>query len=314
MDAAPDGARGGRWSSRLFGRLGRPFCAAPPLTLTSSSDAPSTKAPGVQRPSLGAAAAERSGAFTVVAAAEAGDVLHPLPSLNARQSHAQRFNRSGTSGAGQHASRASLEGLVAAAGIATAAGGAGEVSGKRAAFPSHTLGSLTTWQMLAADVQQEMEEGPAGLGRGSEGSEHPRLSASSSRNRSSQAEPGPAMSEGLEVEEAHRRSSSMLYPHHQHPPQQAQPQQQPQQAQVQVQVQQQQMQQVQVQQQEQEAKQQEQGAKEEQRQQRQQQQQLAASGGSSSSSSSAAGQLASDGSLKQDGAAAVAAVAGAPVT
>ena len=180
--------------------------------------------------------------------------------------------------------------FAAAATACTAAVGAGAVSGKRAAFPSHTLGSLTAWQMLAADVQQEMEAGAAGLGRASEGSEQ-RLSACSSRNRSSQVEPGLGVSECSEVEQGQCRSSSVLFPHHQHPPQQAQPQ-----------LQQQQHRQQQAQ--------------------PQQEQQLRASGAESdsiaatagSSSSSSAGQLASDGSLTGEAAAAVAAADGAPTT
>lgn len=248
MEVAPDRARGGRWSS-VLGRLGRPFCAAAPLTLTSSSAPSSAKAPGGPRQSLTAAAAERSGASTVVAAAEAGDVLQPLPLIPVRSSHVQRFNRPSTSGPGQLSTPGSVKVFVTSAtavsgavgrqssrggGVSfataptagTAAVGARAVSAKRAAFPSHTLGSLTAWQMLAADVQQEMEAGAAGLGRASEGSEQ-RLSACSSRNRSSQVEPaGLGMSECSEVEEGQRRSSSMLFPHHQHPPQQAQPQQQ----------------------------------------------------------------------------------------
>ena len=294
MEVVPDKARGGRWSS-VLGRLGRPFCAAAPLTLTSSSAPSSVKAPAGPRQSLTAAAAERSAASTVVAAAEARDVLQPLPSMPARSSHGQRFNRS-TSSAGQLPVPGGIESFVTSAvtgaagrqssrgggvSFATAAPGPGAVSGKRAAFPSHTLGSLTAWQMLAADVQQEMEAGAAGVGRASDGSEL-RLSACSSRNRSSQVEPGLIMSECSEVEEGQRRSSSMLFPHHQ----QTQPQQQQQQTQPQ----------------------------------QQQQQQRASGAGSDStaategSTSSSGGQLASDGSLTGEAAAAAAAADGAPAT
>lgn len=114
--------------------------------------------------------------------AEARDVLKPLPSMNGRASQQHRAS-AGASARGSATGEA-LPILPLA--------GAGKASGRALAnWPSRTLGSLTAWQMLAADIQSEMEAaaaaGGGGSARASQLSDGRQLSRCSTRDRTSQA-------------------------------------------------------------------------------------------------------------------------------
>ncbi|PRW58940.1 serine threonine- kinase Nek1 isoform X5 [Chlorella sorokiniana] len=114
---------------------------------------------------------------------EARDVLKPLPSINGRGSQHRSSQSGGTSGRSSHTGEALPMLLLA---------GAGKASGRTLGnWPSRTLGSLTAWQMLAADIQREMETaataGGGGSARASQLSDGGRLSRCSPRDRTSQA-------------------------------------------------------------------------------------------------------------------------------
>lgn len=86
---------------------------------------------------------------------ESRDVLKPLPSINGRGSQHRSSQSGGNPGRSSHTGEALPMLLLA---------GAGKASGRA---QSRTLGSLTAWQILAADIQREMEEAAAGGGGGS---------------------------------------------------------------------------------------------------------------------------------------------------
>lgn len=112
---------------------------------------------------------------------EARDVLKPLPSINGRGSQHRSSQSGGNPGRSSHTGEA-LPMLPLA--------GAGKASGRSLGnWPSRTLGSLTAWQMLAADIQREMETAAAaggGSARSSQLSDGGRLNSCSHRDRTSQ--------------------------------------------------------------------------------------------------------------------------------
>lgn len=181
-EGRPSTAKGGR---RLaFWRcLGQPCCAAvaprtkSETTLQRAPQRPATPAPRLlPPPAVGVALPQPLTPSSAVVAEEARDELRPLPVVGRQRTStasvpSQRSGRSSTSSAAGHA-RSTHDSLMAGqprsargslmAGLAAAAGWR-----RRATFPSRTMGSLTAWQMLAADVQQDLDAGAAGAASGS---------------------------------------------------------------------------------------------------------------------------------------------------
>lgn len=193
--AAPrEGRRkgGGRppWPA-LFLILGRPCCTVEPRTNSATS------LDGASREE------ESKAAFTATAVAtgpggdEARDVLHPLPSLNHR--HSAYPTRGSLAQPGQPSPTGAACPNQGSLAPSNSRRQSKPSVGRRPPFPSRTLGSLTAWQMLAADVQQEMEEaGVVGHGSRESGASAGLAATGASRCRGS-IEPSLVMSEGDEV-------------------------------------------------------------------------------------------------------------------
>lgn len=153
----------------------------------------------------------------MIAAEEARDQLRPLPI-------ALVHNRTTTSASVGRSERTSVASFVAAALVGRRShamrslGGTKRQSLLRSTSPLRSMGSLTAWQALAAEVQQAMRLGAAAAGvRWGPGSSSSELAGISigSQGRSSQIEPHLIMSEESsalvpDVDSSQRLSSGLL--------------------------------------------------------------------------------------------------------
>lgn len=193
MEGLPEGRPRERKRWWTFGRVRlQPCFRVEHRTLSDTTAAPER--------SSGSKAAN----LAVVVAAEARDVLSPLPSLRLRTSTAS--GRLSGSPSGRRTSTYSGDRLSDSPSIRRTSTASGGRLSESPSAGRRTMGSLTAWQMLAADVQRDMEAAAAGGGgsRRSSGASDGQLSRRSSRACTSLLEP-----DAMQLEEGPANGSSV---------------------------------------------------------------------------------------------------------